>query len=216
MADFNFKLPSPVKGPWVVTRTAAEHESWSQKKAVDFGERGIIGAHTVANFAGRVRFAGYDGGQFGAGWLVEVEGEVAGHQLVAGWCHHGDDTVADGGTLQVATWDWVEVGAVLGLVGWSGYVLPKSEQGAHLHYRLDVDGVRVDPEDVLDFDLGGDDVDDGVVQVIVDTALVSRLRGYAAELSKARTPNKKRRLVIATELSEDATRLEDVLPASPP
>lgn len=40
----------------------------------------------------------------------------------------------------------VKIGDVLGLVGWTGYVIPKSPAGAHLHIEMLVDGQYVDIE----------------------------------------------------------------------
>lgn len=130
-----------------ITRSSQEHVDFEEKPAIDFGDPGILGATTIASFPGTVRTAAYDGGQYGAGWIVEIEGDVEGvSHVIAGYCHHGTDE--DGGLL-VAAGDWVEQGQALGPVGYSGWTIPAGERGAHLHWKLIVDGVRVDPAPFL-------------------------------------------------------------------
>ena len=150
------RLSWPVEGgpdAHPITRTAAEHEAFGQQPALDFGDPDILGAFTVANFPGTVRFAGLAGD---AGWMVEVEGDVNGDHLVAGWCHHG---TPDYGGLWVETGDDVDAGQRLGPCGYSGWVIPAGEAGAHLHWKLTVDGSRVDPESWLSVNPAPDSVD---------------------------------------------------------
>jgi murein DD-endopeptidase MepM/ murein hydrolase activator NlpD len=136
------KLPWPIEGGsslHPITRAAVEHEADNQKPALDFGSPTETGDWCIANFDGTVRYSGYDSSpSFSAGYFVEVEGWVDGHHLVAGWCHLSATPV-------VASDNTVVAGQRLGSVGWSGYVIPPGPAGAHLHYKLTVDGVRVDP-----------------------------------------------------------------------
>lgn len=54
------------------------------------------------------------------------------------YCHLNQIDVANGSV--------VTEGQQIGLTGWTGYVLPKSPEGSHLHFEVLKDGSYVDPE----------------------------------------------------------------------
>lgn len=49
--------------------------------------------------------------------------------------------------IDVVEGQQVKEGQQIGLCGWTGYVLPKSEKGAHLHFEVLISGVYVNPEE---------------------------------------------------------------------
>lgn len=57
---------------------------------------------------------------------------VAPHQAVASmYCHLESIAVREG--------QWVTAGTIIGYMGWTGYVLPNSPQGTHLHWEVFID-----------------------------------------------------------------------------
>lgn len=54
------------------------------------------------------------------------------------YCHLNRVDVKNGATITA--------GQTIGLSGWTGYVLPKSPEGAHLHFEVMIDGKYVNPE----------------------------------------------------------------------
>jgi len=48
--------------------------------------------------------------------------------------------------IDVTEGQQVTAGQQIGTCGWTGYVLPKSPKGAHLHFEVLISGVYVDPE----------------------------------------------------------------------
>ena len=94
-----------------------------------------------APFAGTVTFAGEDQRpelaqypQYNRGFYVQIED----YHRMTRLCHlRGDLRVQEGAR--------VETGDDLGIVWYSGYVLPPGPGGLHVHWSLAVGGVFVDP-----------------------------------------------------------------------
>ena len=68
------------------------------------------------------------------------------------WSDHGDSYQArycHGRVVQVLPDDFVYRGDPLGLVGYSGWTIPSGPDGAHLHFRVTINGVVVKSEGLL-------------------------------------------------------------------
>ena len=141
----------PIKGGAAlhpITRTSQEHVDFGESPAIDFGSPTGLGDITVAQFQGIVTTATYVGGEYGPGWIIEYEGEVEEIGLVRiGLCHHGTDE--DEAPLLVAQGDVVFPDQELGPVGYSGWCIPPGEPGTHVHMKMYVNDIRVDPEEYL-------------------------------------------------------------------
>lgn len=111
----------------------------SYHQAVDIafigGGNASYGKPIVAPQSGKVTYVGQMGsGTLDAGTVVQIESGNRLHRL----CHliPGSPTVRVGQS--------VREGQKVGEMGYSGYVLPKSKAGTHLHWVMEINGVRVD------------------------------------------------------------------------
>lgn len=130
-------LTWPLPG-YAVTRGCDEHVAFGEEPAVDLSGAGVLGQPALALYDGIVTLAG-DLGQCGT--ACDHEFDYAGHHWHARYCHLG--------RLDVQSGQSVAAGQTLGLVGWSGWVIPAGPAGAHLHIALWIDGQRVCPESWL-------------------------------------------------------------------
>lgn len=128
------RLPctAPLSGPIVSGfgfRRDPFHGAWQMHTGIDISAS--YGAPVRATAAGRVRFAGWDGGGYG----LQVEIDHANH-LVTKYAHLS--------RLAVQVGDSVRRGQVVGYVGSTGYSI-----APHLHYEVIERGVKVDPRKYL-------------------------------------------------------------------
>lgn len=133
----------PLTG-YAVTRGSAEHIAFGEEAAVDLAGAGVLGQPVRAMHDAIVTRAGTLGT---CGLAIDYEFEHDGHFWSVRCCHHD--------SLAVAAGDHVVAGQVIGYVGYTGWVIPASPAGAHLHIALWIDGNRVWPEPWLAMIGGG-------------------------------------------------------------
>lgn len=126
------QFPYPVTRPFGVYDPAYSNYPDSKHPGCDYG----TGNNTPlpAKMSGKVTI--YARGNTTTGRGNEVIITSGATQIK--YCHLNRIDVSNGQT--------VTVGQTIGLSGWTGYVLPKSEAGAHLHFEVLINGVYTDPE----------------------------------------------------------------------
>lgn len=129
---YPFKTPYPVTRKFGIVDPAYANYPNSAHPGVDYGAP--ENTPTIAVMSGIVKV--YARGNTATGRGNEVR--IIGQGIEVRYCHLNEIHVTDGQTIQA--------GQVIGLVGWTGYVLPKSPKGSHLHFEVLINGVYVDPE----------------------------------------------------------------------
>ncbi len=121
--------------------------------AVDYAYNGggstSYGQPIVAPEAGRVTYVGQMGtGVNDAGTVVQIVAGARTHRL----CHLIPSSPTVGANQQVS------MGQVVGQMGYSGYVIPAGMAGSHLHWVMEINGLRVDGRQYINEKIGGDDM----------------------------------------------------------
>lgn len=126
------QFPYPVTRPFGVYDPAYSNYPGSKHPGCDYG----TGNDTplTAKMSGKVTV--YNRGNTATGRGNEVVITDGDTQIK--YCHLN--------SVNVVTGQSVTKGSVIGKSGWTGYVIPKSPDGAHLHFEVLINGVYTDPE----------------------------------------------------------------------
>ena len=129
-----------------------------------------------------------------AGYAVWLQWQEDGHRWQSRDCHMPD--------IEVDVGRVVSAGDRIGAVGSTG-----RSTGPHNHFVLECDGERVRPSEYFTEGetpgFGGE----RMLRTAAQQDVIDRMRGFSAELAKARPPAKARRVEIALQLSEMARHL---------
>ncbi len=114
------------------------HRSLGNHKGIDISGKNASGSLVVAGASGIVTEAGYNSGGYGN--YVKIN---HGNGIETLYAHMLDNSLA------VSAGDTVQKGQVVGQVGNTGYSF-----GAHLHFEVRINGVKVDPAPYLGLETG--------------------------------------------------------------